>query len=228
MKIFKSKLEKYIQDSLDQGFNLIQIRDACLDAGYSEDQIEKAIKTTNPSKKFDQNDIILITGAIIAAIFFLVIILLSSGSNEEIGIVVSTQDYAYPGESISLDIKMFSSNPNNLDVSIEITDEFGNTITSKNQNYFVEGSMQKSIQIMIPFDAKGTLDIRANAYSDSLTSTSYTSIGIESRKESNLEYNQSLNYNETNYNETEYNESFNNEIINESFTDTYNENISFS
>jgi len=171
------KLEKYIRDSLQQGYDVYAIRNHLIRSGYSMQDVDKAVDVSmRPAVRHEihlgKSTLITLAAMMIVAlvstsVFWLVN---RSASPEQL---LDMETYAsvtqlYPGDTLDFTTSLFSlGSKKRYDVQIThklISRTTGDTISEKTETVGIETRASKSTRLLIPPDAEpGTYDLRSTA-----------------------------------------------------------------
>ena len=175
----RQQLISYIQQQLNQGYDLNSIKTYLINYGYNKDEVEQAINSVYAPKKPKPRKVILIAGIIIFAILAISIILLvAKPGKEEISLSIDTElgsKNIIPGGYIMFNTEIEKSGAGMVLLNHIMTGPDGKEISSIEQTTF----KSKSAQFKIPSDAKpGRYTITTSAELGGIKKTSKITFSI--------------------------------------------------
>jgi len=150
----RQQLISYIQQQLNQGYDLNSIKTYLINYGYNKDEVEQAINSVYAPKKPKPRKIILIAGIIIIAVLAIsTILLLGKSGKEEISLSIDTElgsKNIIPGGYIMFNTEIEKSGAGMVLLNHIMTGPDGKEISNIEETTF----KSKSAQFKIPSDAK--------------------------------------------------------------------------
>ena len=175
----RQQLISYIQQQLNQGYDLNSIKTYLINYGYDKDEVEQAISSVYAPKKPKPRKIILIAGIIIIAVLAIsIILILSKPGKEEISLSIDTElgsKNIIPGGYIMFNTEIEKSGAGMVLLNHIMTGPDGKEISSIEETTF----KSKSAQFKIPSDAKpGRYAITTSAELGGIKKTSKITFSI--------------------------------------------------